>query len=223
LSLTAADLAERLGLNEAAAAHYRVALAVSRQSAFVQSAYADLLLERRDAATAYTLIAADDERLGLQVRRAIAAKRLGRPDARALTDGLTARFALMQQRGDTLATREYARFALDVMDDAPAALAAALGNWQVQREPEDALLVLRASLAAHDSVAAVRVSRWVAATHLEDARLRDLDSARADSVGAPRPSAGYLVLCRFTDRCRGTRHQHRFYAPGARARCRANG
>ena len=94
----------------------------------------------------------------------------------ALAAGLTARFALTQQRGDTLATREYARFALDVMGDAPAALAAALGNWQVQREPEDVLLVLRAARAAHDDAAALRVSRWVAAMRFEDARLRDLDS-----------------------------------------------
>jgi hypothetical protein len=137
------------------------------------------LLHQRDAAAAYALIAADDERLGLQVRRAIAAKRLGRTDAQALTAGLTARFALLQQRGDSLATREYARFALDVMGDAPVALAAALGNWQLQREPEDALLILRAARAAHDSGAALHAAHWVAATRLEDARLRDLDSVRS--------------------------------------------
>src|SRR5262249_5851445 len=46
LSLTAADLAERLGDNDSAAAHYRLALAIAPTSAFAQSAYADLLLER---------------------------------------------------------------------------------------------------------------------------------------------------------------------------------
>src|SRR5262245_51111576 len=80
LSLTAADLAERLGLNDEAATHHRFALALAPKSAFAQSAYADFLLLRGDAATAYALIAADDERLGLQVRRAIAAKQLGHTD-----------------------------------------------------------------------------------------------------------------------------------------------
>jgi Tfp pilus assembly protein PilF len=174
-SLTAADLAERLGLTENARAHYRLALAIAPNSAFTQSAYADFLLEERDAAAAHALIAADDERLGLQVRRAIAAKRLGRADAQTLAEALMARFVLIQLRGDTLATREYARFALDVMGDAPTALGAALGNWRVQREPEDALLVLRAARAAQNRRAALPVSHWVAATHLEDVRLPDLD------------------------------------------------
>jgi thioredoxin-like negative regulator of GroEL len=176
LALTAADLAERLGADERASAHYRLALAVAPKNAFVQSAYADLLLARGDAATAFALIAWDDERLGLQVWRAIAAQRLGRSDAQPLIDALNARFALMRQRGDALATREYARFELDVIGDASTALDAALRNWRVQREPEDALLVLRAAHAAHDAGAAGPVSRWVAATHLEDARMRRLDS-----------------------------------------------
>jgi thioredoxin-like negative regulator of GroEL len=176
LTLTGADLAERLGANDSASAHYRLALAIAPKSAFVQSAYADLLLRHGDAATAFALIAADDERLGLQVRRAIAAKQLGRADAQALIDALIARFDLMQARGDTLATREYARFELDVVGDAPTALDAALRNWQVQREPEDALLVLRAAHAAQNVDAARPISHWVAATHLEDERIRLLDS-----------------------------------------------
>jgi formylmethanofuran dehydrogenase subunit B len=80
-------------------------------------------------------------------------------------------FAVEEQRGEAVHRREQARFLLDV-DPRPAeALAAAQENWQVQREPDDALILLRAAQAAGQPAAAKAAREFLGGTGLEDSRL----------------------------------------------------
>ena len=51
------------------------------------------------------------------------------------------------------------------------ACAAALANWQVQREPDDVLVLLRAAQAARQPDAAAPVRQFLRQQHLEDTRL----------------------------------------------------
>jgi hypothetical protein len=67
---------------------------------------------------------------------------------------LAGAFDIEQQRGDAVHRREQARFLLDVSLQPSAALTAAQQNWQVQREPEDVLVLLRAAQAAQHPQAA---------------------------------------------------------------------
>ena len=80
-------------------------------------------------------------------------------------------FSVEEQRGEAVHRREQARFLLDVAHDSSAALGAAQENWQVQREPADVLILLRAAHAAGRPDAAAPALQFVRQHGLEDARL----------------------------------------------------
>ena len=72
------------------------------------------------------------------------------------------------------------RFALHLQRDPRSALALAQKNWEVQRAPWDARVLLEAARAAGDPQAAVPVIAFVRETHLEDpvieALVREIES-----------------------------------------------
>ena len=70
------------------------------------------------------------------------------------------------------------------------ALALARANWDVQREPADARILLEASLAAHRPDAAQPVLAWLRTNGVQDIRLARL----AASLAAHRPDAAQPVL-----------------------------
>ena len=90
-----------------------------------------------------------------------------------------ARFDALAQRGSDYFGREQVRFELHVRRDPKAALALAQRNWEVQRAPWDARVLLEAARAAGDTQAAAPVLAFVRETKLEDpvieALARDLD------------------------------------------------
>jgi len=75
-------------------------------------------------------------------------------------------------RGDSVHRRDEARFTLSLLGDPAAALALARANWEVQREPADARLLLDAALAVDDAAAARPALAFLAASGLEDVTLR---------------------------------------------------
>ncbi|HEY1397951.1 MAG TPA: hypothetical protein VF536_17650, partial [Roseateles sp.] len=77
-------------------------------------------------------------------------------------------------RGDTSHARERARFALDVQRDAALALKEATLNWSQQREPSDAVLLMRAALTARQPEAAEPVRSFVRERSMQDRRLKEL-------------------------------------------------
>jgi hypothetical protein len=80
-------------------------------------------------------------------------------------------FDVEQQRGEAVHRREQARFLLDVEQQPSAALVAAQENWRVQREPDDALILLRTAQAAHRPDAAAPALLFLQQQGLEDVRL----------------------------------------------------
>jgi hypothetical protein len=105
------------------------------------------------------------------LRIAIAQRMLHAGASAASTALLSNAFSVEQQRGDAVHRREQARFLLDVSWQPGAALAAAQQNWQVQREPDDLLILLRAAQAAGAPQAAEPARRFVRENRLQDARL----------------------------------------------------
>lgn len=87
---------------------------------------------------------------------------------------LQARFAAARARGDRVHLREEARFVLEVSKDARGALALALENWGVQKEPADARIALEAAVAARDAASVRAIAEWARATRLEDAAVARL-------------------------------------------------
>jgi hypothetical protein len=158
LALLRAELAQRLGQPLEAARLLEPFTSAADAEIYIVAAHADALLESGQTARALALV--DARRLrrdaadaplpeALQLRRAVALARLGQhDDARAQARTLRAALDSARQRGDVAHLREEAWLALDVEGDAALAWQRAQANWQTQREPIDALLLVRAATAA---------------------------------------------------------------------------
>jgi tetratricopeptide (TPR) repeat protein len=155
-----------------AAAHWFVqALALEPDDVYTRAAYADLLLGERRAAETLALLHGYEAMEPMLLRIALAQQQLGDPRAARSRVLLASAFNVEEQRGEAVHRREQARFLLDVAHEPAAALAAAQDNWRVQREPADALILLRAAQAVGRPAAGAPARQFVAAHATEDARL----------------------------------------------------
>ena len=157
-----------------AEAAYRRALALRVDDGYLLAAWSDFLLDQQRPAEVVKALAAWESSDTLLLRLALAETQLGSPKARAHTQALEDRFAAARQRGDTTHRAEEARFLLQLKGDAAQALQVAVANYQVQREPRDARIVLEAAVAAKNPAAAQPVLDWLARSGFEDPRLRTL-------------------------------------------------
>lgn len=169
-----AELAQRLGRMPVAEAHFKQALALDISDTFLLAAYADFLLAQGRPREVLALLKDKTRSDGLLLRIVFAEHALKLPSAKASAATLADRFHAAQLRGDTVHQQEEARFALHIQNNPKAALALALLNWQVQREPRDAQIVLEAALASGDRAAAQPVLRWLADSGNDDVDLRRL-------------------------------------------------
>jgi Tfp pilus assembly protein PilF len=168
---TLGEIALRLGHDADAESNFRAALAIDPDDAYVLAAYADLLLDLERPEEAAKLLAGRTDNDGLLLRLALAARHTKGPDAAAYAATLGARFEASHLRGDTVHRREEARFELGIRGDARAALALAIANWGVQREPWDVRVLLESALAAGDVAAARPALAFRDEHHVEDPRI----------------------------------------------------
>lgn len=168
------EIALQQGAPRRAETHFRAGLALAPRDGYLLAALADLLLAQGRAEAVLVLL---DGQTGnaprndaLLLRLALAEAALGGDREAAFRRDLAARFAASARRGDSGHGREQARFTLDLLARPDAALTLALENWQQQKEPADARLVLRAALAAKRPAAAGPVLAWIDATGLRDAQ-----------------------------------------------------
>ena len=186
IALVRAELAERRG-DARAGALYQAALRAP--DSYRQAAYADWLLANDRTAAVPSLLAGAEAADALLLRLAIAQHRLRMPEAVISRAALQARFEAARLRGDRLHAREEARAALDLDDDALRALHLAQAQWAQQKEPADALLLVRAARAAGRPEAAEPVWRFMRETGYRDARLRppQVGPARSLVLAGVRP------------------------------------
>lgn len=167
-----AEFAWRAGDLAAAERHFRKGLELGVNDNFLLAAYADFLLEQNRPAEVMPLLKSWERSDTLLLRLALAARRLGQPEADRQARTLGERFADAALRGERLHLQEEARYLLDLKGDARAALAAAAENYRTQHEPRDAEILLRAALAAHDPAAAAPASKWLEASGFEGNAIR---------------------------------------------------
>jgi tetratricopeptide (TPR) repeat protein len=141
------EMALRLGLETDAQRWFLQDLKLAPSDLYVRAAYADLLL-----------------------RIAIAQRQLRDSRLAPTSARLRAAFSAEAQRGEAVHRREQARFLLEVEQQPQLALQVALENWTLQREPEDALVLLAAAQAAGRPAAAAPVLEFMRSTGLRDAR-----------------------------------------------------
>ena len=176
----AAEIAQRRGDFGAAERHFHDALALDPRDAYLKGAYADFLLERNRPEAVLPLLANDASNDSLLLRLALAEQRVpGARDAFVVHRAdLAARFEAAQRRGDSLHRREEARFRLDIEKAAPAALALARANWDVQREPADLRILVDAARTAGDAVALEIAAQWVTSTRMENVAVASVAMVR---------------------------------------------
>ncbi len=188
---TMAELAERAGRLGPAETYYRNALVADPDDQYLLAAYADFLLDRGRAREVLSLLAGRGRADGLLLRLALASDATRSVDAAVLAEQLRARFAAAARRGDRVHLREEARQALQLAHDPRTALALALDNWQVQKEPADLVLLAQAAVAANDADARSIVDAWIVRTGLEDVRI-PMASSAAKSKSSMHPRSASL-------------------------------
>jgi hypothetical protein len=169
-----AEMAWRLGDAPLAERHFREALALGVTDNFLLFTYADFLLERGRAKQVLALLKGGERSDTLMLRLALAARALKLPEADRYARLLGERFGAAGLRGEKLHLQEEARYLLDLRGDPARALAAARENWNKQREPRDAAVLLEAALAARDPAAAAPALAWLETSGFESERLRRL-------------------------------------------------
>jgi Tfp pilus assembly protein PilF len=181
-----AETAERLGDWPLAESEYREALRWLPQDNFLLVAYADFLLDRGRPQEVLPLLADHTQSDTAFLRVALAQAALHSPDERRYNWIMAARFEALALRGSDYFGREQARFALQLQHDPQRALDLAQRNWQVQRAPWDARVLLEAALAAGQPQAAAPVLDFLRETQLEDPIILPL----ADKLRQSKPRAG---------------------------------
>lgn len=155
------EMSVRLGNDDAAERHFSAALAANAGDLYVKGEYADLLLRQRRAPEVIALLKDHEAQDALLLRLAQAGLSLKASQGRRWSEMYAARCEAARRDGDATHLREQARFELEVRGNAAAALQLAEQNWQVQREPADIRILLRAANAAHDPQAIGRITAWI--------------------------------------------------------------
>lgn len=179
-----AESAERLGDWPSAEAHYLSALKLQPQDNFLLVAYADFLLDRGRPREVLPLLADHTQSDTAFLRLALAQSLLHSDQIQRYTWIMAARFEALRLRGSEYFGREESRFALQLQHDPQVALDTALRNWQVQRAPWDARVVLEAALAARQPRAAAPVLEFLQKTQLEDPIINPLAQELHAQLGA---------------------------------------
>jgi len=164
------EMAVRLGQNAAAQRWFQQDLSLMPTDFYVRAAYADLLLRQSRPGEALMLLGGYESFEPLLLRIAIAQRQLRDSRLAQSSARLQAAFAAEEQRGEAVHRREQARFLLEVLDQPALALAAALKNWAVQREPDDVLVLVAAAKAAGSPAAAQPALEFMRASGLSDVR-----------------------------------------------------
>jgi len=169
----AAEIAERLG-DPSTEQRYRDALTIDGSDPYLLGAWSDWLLDQNRPREVMALLGDRTRVDPLLLRLALAEQATGSSQAAGHIGDLAERFEASRLRGETVHRREEARFALHLQHQPARALDLARANWDVQREPADARILLEAANAAGRPEAADPVRVWLHDNGVEDARLSAL-------------------------------------------------
>jgi tetratricopeptide (TPR) repeat protein len=171
-----AETSARLGHSTDAENYFRQALAFKRRDVYLLGAFADYLLDQGRAREVVALLKDETKADGLLLRLCLAEAAVAPSgqNFKAHRESLNARFEAGRLRGDSIHNREESRFTLTVLRQPTAALRLAQANWQVQREPADARVLLEAALATRDRAAAEPVLEFMERHRLQDVALAKL-------------------------------------------------
>ncbi len=169
----AAETADRLD-DPSAASWFTRAMALDPRDPYLLGAWSDWLLDHGRPSDVVALLGGRTRIDPLLLRLALAEQATGDSALAGHVADLAARFEASRLRGDTVHRREEARFALYLLHQPARALSLARDNWDVQREPADARILLETALAVSQPSAADPVLAWLHANAVQDWRLTGL-------------------------------------------------
>jgi tetratricopeptide (TPR) repeat protein len=169
-----AEMAVRLGRPEAATQHFQRALDTGLTDQFLLGAYADFLLAQGRSSHVITLLANWERSDILLLRLALAGRATQDPRAKDWAQQLRDRFEASARRSDRLHEWEAAVFELQIESRPERALQLAMQNYTSQREPRDALMLMRTALAAKRPRDAAPALAWLRASGYEDPVIADM-------------------------------------------------
>ena len=169
----AAETATRLA-DPSAESWFTRALALDSTDPYLLAAWSDWLLDHDRPREVVSLLGAYTRIDPLLLRLALAEQALGDPALGGHIADLAARFEASRLRGDTVHRREEARFQLALLHRPAQALVLARANWDVQREPADARILLETALAARQPAAADPALVWRQTNGVQDRALDGL-------------------------------------------------
>ncbi len=168
------ELAARVGDTQGAERSYLETMATGVKDQYLLGAYADFLLDQGRNREAVQLLTRETRADGLLLRLTLAEQALQLPALTNHSSELAARFSASRERGTRIHLREEARFTLTLLRDPQTALTLAQANWDVQKEPWDARLLLESALAAGNPSAAGPVVEWLTTNQVQDFHLQTL-------------------------------------------------
>ena len=171
-----AEMAIRLQRFGEAESHFKEGFRQGITDQFLLGAYADFLLMQKRPAEVLRLLETWERSDILLLRLALAGRALNDSRAAGWAGQLRERFAAAAQRGDRLHEQEAARFELDVEGKPDRAVVLAQRNYQVQKEPRDAEILLRAALASNQPRAARPALDWLHGNQYQDPELARTDA-----------------------------------------------
>lgn len=169
-----ADIAARLGKTDEAEKQFAEAAGLNHPNIYLLGAYADFLLDQHQPQKVVFLLHDKNRVDALFLRIVLAKQQLADNDLVQATNELEARFAASRMRGENLHQGDEARLTLHVLNRAEDALRLAKANWQAQREPKDARILLEAALASHDAESAQPVLELLSTSGMEHPQLQNL-------------------------------------------------
>lgn len=169
--LNAAIFAHRLNKTSLANKHYNEALILEPNNPYLLEHYSDFLIEHDQWQKLATLISKTTDVMDQRIKLARYLKHHTDQSVQPLMAQIEDDFKRLKRINDDFPHKDYASYLLTLKQEPMPALTASLNNWDVQKDPSSALLVLRCALASRDFVRAQPVIEWVLHTQLYDHRI----------------------------------------------------
>ncbi len=171
-----AETALRLGNNKDAEKLFKQALALPVRDAYLLRVYSDFLLETNRAGEVVTLLNDEEGDTALLLRLAIASRNTDSDseNAKRYQYLIESRFKAASLRASKLHERDEALYLLTFDRDLDKALTLAKENWKTQKEPDDALILLRLAVATQSIEDIKTIRDWIQETQLQDIRIERL-------------------------------------------------
>jgi hypothetical protein len=147
------------------------------QSHLLRLSLAELLNQQGQFQQAKAVATANSAQLhsnltdALLMQALLASRGLKAPDEAALAQQMAARLQSQALRQESLIERPRLIYQIAYGQDLAGGLALSIDNWQLQKEPPDALLFVQAALALKQPRAAEPVVQWVQATGYTEPQL----------------------------------------------------